>query len=144
MSTPSSVNVTPGSGVKKIATYEIDESTETRDLSRVVLNDADGAELKGAKPRAQSVPTAWSTEDLAALQAGDPVPGVVDIPSSSESPLATATRGIVVTLAGNLGAKFVDGSDNNTKLIPVTSGQVLPFRVTQLTAANTAGVLGLK
>lgn len=144
MAETSSVGVTPGSGVKKIATYKIEESSEDRELSRVVLNDADGAELKGQKGRVSSVPTTLATEDLAALQASDPVPGVVEVPPSSSSPLGTATRGIAIILSGNLGVKFADGTDNNTKLLPVTAGQILPFRVTQLTAGNTAGVLGLK
>lgn len=144
MTETSSVGVTPGSGAKKIATYKINEAGEDRELSRVVLNDADGAELRGPKARSQSIPATLATEDLAALQASDPVPGFVEIPTSGQTALTTPTRGVAVILSGNLGVKMSDGTDNNTKLIPVTAGQIWPLRVVQLTAANTAGILGLK
>ncbi|WP_374534404.1 hypothetical protein [Phenylobacterium sp.] len=100
--------------------------------------------MVGKKAAAQSLPVNLATEDLSALSAGDPAPGFVDVPTSAGSPLATATRGIAIILAGNLGVKLLDGTDNNAKLIPVTAGQILPLRVVQLTAGNTAGVLGLK
>lgn len=144
MSTAGHVPVTPGNGAKKVATYEVTEGGEAIQLQRQVFNDADGVELKGQRGRSQSLPATLAIEDLAALSAADPVPGVVNVPASSETVLSTPTRGIAIILAGNLGVKFADGTENNAKLIPVTAGQVLPFRVVQLTANNTAGVLGLK
>lgn len=139
----SSVSVTPGSG-ENIATYKITEGGGDKQIQRNSLNDAQGAPLVGKKAAAQSLPVNLATEDLSALSASDPAPGFVDVPTSAGSPLATATRGIAIILAGNLGVKLLDGTDNNAKLIPVTAGQILPLRVVQLTAGNTAGVLGLK
>jgi hypothetical protein len=143
MGTPSAVGITPGNGDEKIATYEITEGGDEVQLQRQVLNDADGVELKGQRARAASVPTTASPEDLSALTATDPATGFVAIPTSGETALVTPVRAIVITLAGNLGVKLADATNNNSKLIPVTAGQMLPLRVVQLTAANTAGVLGL-
>lgn len=139
----SSVGVTPGSG-KDIATYKVTEAGVDKEIQRNALNDSQGAALEGQRSRATSLPATLSPEDLLALAAADPVPGVIDVPSTSETALATATRGIAIILDGNLGVKFADGTDNNAKLIPVKAGQILPFRVVQRTANNTAGILGLK
>lgn len=137
------VPLTPGSGAYKVATYRFSFGGEDREISRFSLNDATGAELKGQKLRGDSLPISVAVEDLAALKAADPAAGFVAVPASGASALAQPTASIVITLAGNLGVKMADGSDNNAKLIPVIAGMVFPFQVVQLTAANTAGVLGL-
>jgi len=139
----SSISVTPGSG-EKVATYEIVEAGEDKHIQRTSLNDASGAPLVGQKSSAASVPVVLSIETLAALLKVDPATGFVAIPLHTGSPLATASRSIIITAAGNLGVKLADGSDNNSDLIPVTPGMVLPLQAVQKTALNTAGFLGLR
>lgn len=139
----SSIGVTPGVG-EKVSTYEVMEGGEEKHIQRNALNDSQGSALEGQRNRAQSLPTTLSVEDLAALLGADPSGGFIDVPTSAQAQLTTPTRGLVIFVAGNLGVKMADGTENNAKLIPVTPGMQLPFRVVQLTSNNTAGVLGLK
>lgn len=137
----SSISVTPGSG-EKVATHKFTEAGEEKHIQRTNLNDASGAPLLGQKTSALSVPVVLSIENLLALLKTDPSTGFVEIPSSS--PLTTASRGIVITAAGNLVVKQVDGTDNSNSPIAVTPGMQFPWQVVQKLAGNTAGVLGLK
>lgn len=139
----SSIGVTPGSGAK-VATHKITEGGEEKHIQRQALSDASGAPLQGRKPAALSVPQALSTEDLAAILRTQAATGFVAIPSSSGTALTEPSRSIIITAAGNLGVKLADGSDNNSELIPVTPGMVLPLQAVQKTALNTAGFIGLR
>lgn len=82
----------------------------------------------------------------APLNAADAAPakGFVAIPASGGTALEKATRAIAVTTSGNLGVMLEDGTDNNSALIAVVAGQVLPLAVVKFTAANTAGAIGLR
>lgn len=138
------VPLTPGTGAYKVATYRFSFGGEDREISRFALNDATGAELKGQKAREDSLPTALSPEDLAALAASDPATGFIVLPLSTETPLVVPPRSVIITSAGNLGLALADGTNNNSQLIAVTAGLVLPLRAIQRTVGNTAGVLGLR
>ena len=73
-----------------------------------------------------------------------PGQGWVTVPASNATALTTPTRAIMVTTAGNLGVKLADGTDNNSTLVAVTvTGQPIPLAVIQLTASNTATILGI-
>ena len=70
--------------------------------------------------------------------------GSVIVPAIGGTPLAIPTRAIVVTVAGNLGVEFEDGSGNGGFLVPVTAGQQFNWAVVRHIAGNTATVLGLR
>lgn len=63
MSTASKVAISEGNGDKFTATYAIAEGGDTKEIQRLALNDGAGLELKGARPAAESLPVALSTED---------------------------------------------------------------------------------
>lgn len=146
MSEPSFVGVTPGSGAEKVATYKISEGGTEVQLGRQVLNDADGAELKGRKEAAAGLPFTLSIEDLAALLSLASATGFVAIPASDGTALTadTAPRAILVATAGNLVVELMDGSSNASKPIAVPAGVTLPLRAVRLGAGNTAGIIGIK
>jgi len=142
--TASSLQITEGAG-KRVATHEFEENSLEVHVQRVNLNAPDGSDLRGQKPRAGSLAATLSLDDIADLTASDPAKGVVDIPTAAQTALSTPTRGVAVISSGYLAVKFADGSDNSAKPIPVTAGQIIPFRVVQLAATgNTAGLLGLR
>lgn len=68
--------------------------------------------------------------------------GFIALPAIA-SALTQPTTGVIITADGNLGLLLADGTDNNSTLIPVTAGMMYPFQALAVTAANTAGVLGV-
>lgn len=145
MGTPSFVPVTPGNGTEKVASYKVEEGANEVHLARHVLNDSEGAELKGRKEASQGLPTALSLEDLAALLALGSATDFIAIPDNGSTALTpeAAPRAVLVATAGNLVVELVGGSNNSAKPIAVSAGAVLPLRAVRLGAGNTAGLIGL-
>lgn len=146
MGTPSFVPVTPGDGTEKVASYKVEEGANEVHLGRQVLNDAEGAELKGRKEASLGLPIALSLEDLAVLLALGSAVDFITIPDSGSTALTAelAPRAILVATAGNLVVEMLGGSNNAAKPVAVSAGAILPLRVVRLGAGNTAGIIGLK
>lgn len=87
-------------------------------------------------------PITLPTSAISADKTGAPALGFVAIPVAA-SPLTHPTRGVLITTAGNLGVVMADGSDNDSQLVAVTAGMVLPLCVLSFSASNTAAALGL-
>lgn len=139
------VPVSPGNGLFKIASYRFTFGENNLELQRFALNDANGAELKGQKLRVDSLPVAWSVEDLAALLALQSAGGWVTIPGSGDDPLTNPVRAVIVTSPGNLVLELADGSINAAAPIAVTPSPFpIGLRAIRKAATCTAGVIGLK
>ena len=89
-----------------------------------------------------SAPINLPTSAASADKTGAPALGFVVIPVAA-SPLKVPTRGILITTAGNLGVVMADGSDNDSALVAVAAGQVLPLCVLSFSTSNGAGAIGL-
>jgi hypothetical protein len=138
------VPLTPGTGAYKVATYRFTFGAEDREISRFALNDATGAELKGQKPREDSLPVAFSPEDVAAILENQSGRGWVALPASGAPALAVPVRAVLIYGPGNLVLELEDGTLNTGEPIPVTAGMQFAMRAIRKGATCTAGVIGLK
>lgn len=132
MATPSDVKVTPGSG-KNVATYSVSESSETKEIQRIAINDDAGTELGiAAAPLQVSLAnTAANTNKLLVT------PDSVALPNN-QSVNESQING-VTPLMGNgvtgTGSQRVTVASDNTPF-PIKIDQTTPGTTNAVKATN--------
>jgi len=81
--------------------------------------------------------SAWNFFNSGQDDLDNPAASAEAVVPHATNPLSDASRGIYVGGAGNLVVRFIN-DDNDTTLVGVPAGSILPIRVTHVRATSTA------